>query len=85
MEGALKWSNFGGLVEFCWHWQSPLNPNGQDSFYSAQSNFDLPGALSNPNSDGYRAIIADIDVVITQLRRFQQAGHVVLFRPLVCC
>ena len=69
-------------MEWCWHWKSPTDEAGSDSFYSDQSRFDLNYALANTWSWQYQRMIQDVDIVIKQLRKFQDRGLVVLFRPL---
>lgn len=52
------------------------------AFYSCASHFDLTAALDNPESDNYKAIVRDIDLIAVELKKLQDAGAPVLFRPL---
>ncbi|MCU0417834.1 MAG: discoidin domain-containing protein [Cytophagaceae bacterium] len=52
------------------------------AFYSCATYFDLNAALNSPGSARYNAIIRDIDLIAVQLRRLQDAGVPVLWRPL---
>jgi len=82
----------GGIPTYCWHWRDPLKKDA--GFYSStgsgdKTTFDLTKACTdddctdwNTNSDEYKGIIADIDVVAGYLKELQDAGVAVLWRPL---
>ena len=84
VDRAINWWNNGGIVAFQWHWNAPMHNTGEwyKAFYSNKTNFDVQYALNNPNSDEYKAIITDLDLIATQLKRLQDAGVPVLWRPL---
>ena len=84
---ATKLWEEGGIPAFCWHWKDPLQ--NQESFYTSQTTFDLTTAFTNSsytswdtNSASYKAIIKDIDIVSGLLKRLQDKGIAVLWRPL---
>lgn len=87
---AIKWWKEGGLVSCCWHWNAPMdliNKDEQykhwyDGFRTQATTFDFPSALNDKNSEGYRAIIRDIDAIAVPLKKMQEAGVVLLWRPL---
>ena len=71
-----------GIVSFHWHWHSPTGGQvGTNTFYSDKTTFDvskavIPGTTENVN------IIKDIDAIAFQLKRLQDAGVPVIWRPL---
>jgi mannan endo-1,4-beta-mannosidase len=79
-EEAIAFAAKGGLVSFHWHWRMD---NG--NFYANQADarkntsFTIPMDLSSPD---YRRLDAGIDLVAAQLKRLQDAGVPVLWRPL---
>lgn len=77
VEKAIAWHRRGGLVTFQWHW---ISPNGDGDFYT--KNFDLGAALAQPDGDAYRNLLRDLDLVAGELKRLQDAGVPVLWRPL---
>lgn len=85
---AIEWWNSGGIVTFCWHWNAPtdlINQTGKEwwrGFYTDSTNFDLSAAISNPDSENYKLLIRDIDAIAVQLKKLQDAGVPVLWRPL---
>jgi len=81
----------GGIPAFCWHWRDPLK--NEKGFYSPsgsgdKTTFDLTKACINnctdwnTNSNEYKGIIEDIDIVAGYLKELQDAGVAVLWRPL---
>jgi mannan endo-1,4-beta-mannosidase len=82
----------GGIPAFCWHWKDPLK--NDEAFYKPGSGtpsttFDLTKACTNANctawnanSNEYKAILADIDIVAGYLKELQTAGVAVLWRPV---
>lgn len=69
----------GGIVEFTFHWFSPLG--GRDkSFYAKNTDFDATKILQEgtPERD---AFFKDMDVIAKELLRFKEAGIPVLWRP----
>lgn len=80
-----EWWNNNGIVALMWHWRDPLNKTG--SFYTYSSGqptgttFDI-SKISDTNSNEYKAMIADIDVIAGYLKQFKDANIPVIWRPL---
>jgi mannan endo-1,4-beta-mannosidase len=88
-ELALKWWEEGGIVTFCWHWNAPkdLIDEAPDrlwhsGFYTKATTFDLAKAMDDPHSEDYQLLLRDMDVIAGLLKRLQDAGVPVLWRPL---
>lgn len=86
---AIQWWNNGGIVTFCWHWNAPMNliDQGSDKYwwsgmYTRATTFDFAKALEDHQSKEYRLLIRDIDAIAGELKRLQDAGVPVLWRPL---
>ena len=86
---AMKWWNRGGIVTFCWHWNAPKDlvdmPPDRTwgrGFYTNATTFDIAQAMAEPSSEEYGLIIRDIDAIAAELKRLQDAGIPVLWRPL---
>lgn len=88
IEDAIKWHEMGGIVTFAWHWNAPSGLYDSEEqpwwkgFYTEGSSFDIEKALADPESEEYRLIIRDIDVIAEELKRLQEARVPVLWRPL---
>lgn len=100
VEKAIEFSQQGGIVTFVWHWGAPAglyNTAEQpwwSGFYTAATDFDITAALADTVNANYTLLMKDIDTIAVQLRKLQDAGVPVLFRPLheaeggwfwVCC
>ena len=88
-DAAIEWWKSGGVVTFCWHWNAPMDliDEGPDKywhsgFYTKATTFDLAKALENKESEQYKGLISDIDVIAVELKKLEQAGVPVLWRPL---
>ncbi|RAP76155.1 glycosyl hydrolase [Paenibacillus montanisoli] len=88
-ELALKWWEEGGIVTFCWHWNAPKDlvdqppDNGwHRGFYTSATTFDLAAAMADPDSEAYKLLLRDIDVISGLLAKLRDAGVPVLWRPL---
>ncbi|MFB3169545.1 glycosyl hydrolase [Neobacillus sp. 179-C4.2 HS] len=85
---AIDWWNKGGIVAFTWHWNAPkdlLDEPGNEwwsGFYTRATTFDVEYALNHPESEDYKLLIRDIDVIADELKKLQEAGVPVLWRPL---
>ncbi len=85
---AIDWWNKGGIVTFCWHWFAPKDNLLTDdqpwnkSFYSKATDFDFHKAITGEDQEGYDMLIADIDAVSAELKKLQDAGVPVIWRPL---
>ena len=87
-ENALAWDARGGIVSLVWHWNAPshlIDQPGKEwwrGFYTDSTTFDLAAALADPSSEDYGLLLRDIDAAAVQLKRLQDAGVPVLWRPL---
>ncbi|MGZ7444995.1 glycosyl hydrolase [Paenibacillus sp. TH7-28] len=87
-EKAIEWDKQGGIVSFAWHWNAPkdlIDEPGKEwwrGFYTDSTTFDVEYAMNHPESEDYKLLIRDIDVIAEQLKKLQDAKVPVLFRPL---
>lgn len=86
---AIDWWKSGGIVTFCWHWNAPkdlidLPPDKTwgSGFYTKATTFDIQQAMDHPESEEYQLLLRDMDAIALQLKRLQDAGVPVLWRPL---
>jgi hypothetical protein len=71
-----------GIVAYQWHWCSPSGGSaGTNTFYTDYTTFDITRAVT-PGTQEYSDIIRDIDTIAYQLKKYQDAGIPVLWRPL---
>ncbi|KAK0649977.1 GH26 endo-beta-1,4-mannanase, partial [Cercophora newfieldiana] len=88
IEEALVHHNRGGIVSLLWHWNAPTGLYDTEEnkwwsgFYTRATDFDVEAALSSTTNANYTLILRDIDAIAVQLKRLQDAGVPVLFRPL---
>lgn len=88
VENMLQWHELGGIATLAWHWNAPahlVNSEQQPwwtGFYVEGTTFDLEAVLEQPESEEYRLMISDIDAIAVQLKRLQEAGIPILWRPL---
>ncbi len=68
-----------GIPAFCWHWRDPSRKT--EEFYTDKTSFDV-SKIFDENSLEYKAIIKDIDYVSGLLKKLQNQGVPVLWRPL---
>lgn len=73
------WADKKGIVNFHWHWRDPSRKT--EAFYTSDTGFDIT-KIFDETSDEYKAMIADIDYTSGQLKRFQDAGIPIIWRPL---
>ncbi len=91
-ERMINWAKqTGGIPSLMWHWNAPTDlidgPQGSgqewwSGFYTRATTFDVKSALENPGSADYDLLIRDIDTIGNELRKYQDAGIPVLWRPL---
>lgn len=74
-EEAIAWWNRGGLVAFCWHWRVGTSKQ----FYTNQTEFRIPAVT---DTKAWAALNVDLDVIAGELKKLQDAGVPVLWRPL---
>ncbi len=94
VETAVEFSDMGGIVTFCWHWNAPTeylksgndsdngNPRWWGGFYTRNSTFDIAKVMNGEDPEGKAAIDRDIAEIAKQLKRLDNAGVPVLWRPL---
>ncbi|MBN2611233.1 MAG: T9SS type A sorting domain-containing protein [Bacteroidales bacterium] len=71
-----------GIISYQWHWHSPFGGSaGTNTFYTSLTTFDVSKAVI-PGTPEYDSIIRDIDDIAAELKKFQDAGIPVLWRPL---
>ena len=86
VEAAIQaWDN-NAIVTFCWHWNAPepyITGEWHRAFYtdSVQKGF-FKKMMDGSDTTGYQMLIDDIDAIAEQLKRLQDAGVPVLWRPL---
>ncbi|MCW1734421.1 glycosyl hydrolase [Anaerorudis cellulosivorans] len=82
-----NWWQSNGLVAAMWHWNVPANSGISDqyAFYygskSDQTLFDV-SKISDENSEEYRLMIKDIDIISGYLNILKSKGIPVIWRPL---
>lgn len=76
---AKNYYNKNGIPAFCWHWRDPLK--NTEAFYTKDTDFDI-SKINDENSPEYKAIIHDIDYISGLLKKLQDDGVPVLWRPL---
>jgi mannan endo-1,4-beta-mannosidase len=84
-DSMINWYNSTGkkgIVAFQWHWHSPSGGKvGTNTFYTSSTTFDVSKAVQD-GTDENIAIIRDIDSIASQLKKLENAGVPVLWRPL---
>ena len=83
VEAAIAWWKKGGIVTFTWHWRGPGRVK---EFYTEKNNFSIPyNAITETlekDTNQFKYIQRDLDVIAKHLKRLQDAGVPVLWRPL---
>lgn len=85
VEYAIEYWEAGGIVTFCWHWNAPekyLTDIWWKGFYQETVSLDLEAIMDGRDEEGYELLMRDIDAIAAQLKRLQDAGVPVLWRPL---
>ena len=88
-ERWIDWAAQDGIVTLMWHWNAPTDLINEppdrlwwSGFYTRATTFDLDVVLADPTSERYQLLLRDIDAIAEELRKFQDAGVPVLWRPL---
>ncbi len=96
-EAIITRSKAGQIVTVSWHWNAPtglLNKMSTDAqgkpldlmwykgFNTEATTFDVQKALAAPNSADYKLLLRDMDAIAVPLKKLQDAGVPVLWRPL---
>jgi hypothetical protein len=77
---AIKWvKERGGIAQFNWHWISPNGPSDGDW---SSAKFNLTSALANPEGQDYKNMLRDMDLVAAEIKKMQDAGVAIIWRPL---
>lgn len=76
---AKNYYSRNGIPAFCWHWRDPSRKT--EAFYTKDTSFDI-SKITDVNSTEYKAMVADIDYIAGLLKKLQDAGVPVLWRPL---
>lgn len=94
VDKAIEFGNKGGIVTFCWHWNAPTeylksgndddngNPRWWGGFYTRNSTFDIAKVMNGQDAGGKQAIDRDIKEIASQLKRLEEEGIPVIWRPL---
>ena len=85
VEKAIDYWEKGGIVTFCWHWNAPekyLTGIWYSGFYKEYTDIDLAAIMEGRDQEGYELLLSDIDAIAAQLKRLDEAGVPVLWRPL---
>ena len=93
IEHALEYHRAGGIVSFCWHWNAPAqtilpcgekgsDPAWYQGYRENNSFFNILRVMHGDEPDLKRALDMDIQAVAAQLKRLEEEGVPVLWRPL---
>ncbi|MBR4224501.1 MAG: beta-mannosidase [Oscillospiraceae bacterium] len=94
VEQAIAFDKAGGIVTICWHWCAPDkyikqgndkdgHPNWWGAFYTDHvTGLKLSEIMADPESEGYKLLLDDIDRAAEQLKILKEHDIPVLFRPL---
>ena len=94
VDTAIEFGKKGGIVSFCWHWNAPTeylksgndsdngNPRWWGGFYTRNSTFDISAVMNGKDPNGKALIDRDIAEIAKQLKRLEDEGIPVLWRPL---
>jgi mannan endo-1,4-beta-mannosidase len=88
VDTAISNDKAGVINTFCWHWIAPANlgKDGQpwySGFYTKATSFNLKNALAEgSNGANYKLLVRDIDAIAVQIKKLQDNGVPILFRPL---
>lgn len=89
-ERAIAWANRGGVVTFSCHLCVTIDsPKGSPQFYSASMNssgtkFDIRQAVIDGTPEN-KELLGKLDVVAHELKKLQDAGVTVIWRPFHEC
>lgn len=87
VEYAIEFDQLGGIISMCWHWNAPTKylttkEPWYSGFYTKATTIDLAKIMNGEDKEGYDLLISDIDAIAEQLKRIQEAGVPLLWRPL---
>lgn len=87
-EKAIAFAKKGGIVTFAWHWGAPVGLYDTEDhrwwsgFYTDATDFNIETALKDTTNANYTLLMKDIDTIAVELKKLQDAGVPVLWRPL---
>lgn len=93
VERAIEYHERGGIVSFSWHWSAPYNtvlPPGRGvsatpwwhGYLTENCSFRPGRVMRGEDPEGELALLQDIQAIAVQLKRLEEAGVPVLWRPL---
>ena len=93
VDTAIDFHKQGGISTFCWHWNAPDKymkpgdtpegtPRWWGGFNTSNTNFDIAAVMNGQDPEGKALIDADIAEIARQIKRLQDAGVSILWRPL---
>jgi len=85
IQKAINYWNDGGIVTFCWHWNAPseyITGTWYSAFYTDHTNIDLAKIMNGEDEKGMTLLLRDIDSIAEELKKLDEAGVPVLWRPL---
>ncbi len=90
VEYAYDWyANAGGIVQLCWHWNSPAEyavdsseHPWYSSFYKEGTTLDLDKIMNGEDERGYELLMEDIDRISEKLKLLRDSNVPIIWRPL---
>jgi len=86
VEYAIEHWEKGGIVTLSWHWYADARydngRNNHGTFYTENTKFNLKKAMNGQDKAGHQMLLDGIDAIAVQLKKLQDAGVPVLWRPL---
>ncbi|WP_405174812.1 glycosyl hydrolase [Paenibacillus sp. FSL H8-0261] len=80
VSSAIRWYKAGGIVTISYHAQLPGTAPAWDNVSTSISNADFDKYIT-PGTSQYNALIADLDKIALSLKKLNDAGVPVLWRP----
>ena len=74
------WQEHGGVTTLSWHWYA--DERYGSAFYTDSTTFNLKKAMNGQDEAGYQMLLDGIDAIAVELKKLQDAGVPVLWRPL---
>ncbi len=77
-ERAISWHEKGGIVTICWHCGSDFSGEWKDAMEDTVADWDM---MLTEGTEAYDAMVAGMDKAAEALRKLQEKGVPVLWRP----
>ena len=74
------WQEHGGVTTLSWHWY--VDERYGSAFYTDSTTFNLKKAMNGQDEAGYQMLLDGIDAIAVELKKLQDVGAPVLWRPL---